>query len=131
MVSKLHKRVRRLLKEVLGSVIQEEVNVQKLFPDYPVRDQHYDLVIPSYNLVIECHGEQHRNITTFGEKDTEEAAVTLERQKQRDRRKEEIVWENGWGYIAVWYDELPKDETIAKETIKSKVQDAIGKIDNE
>lgn len=131
MASKLHKRTLRLLKEILGCAIKEEVNAKKLFPDYPARDHHYDLVIPSYNLVVECHGEQHRSLQSFGEKDTEKAVQSFHRQQHRDRRKEEVVWENGWGYMAVWYDDLPKDDEMAKATLKKKIMEAIERIDDE
>lgn len=131
MASKLHKRTKRLLKQILGCPIKEEVNVQKLFPEYSARNHHYDLVIPSYNLVIECHGEQHRSLQTFGEKDIEKAVENLHRQKHRDRRKEEVVWDNCWGYIAIWHDELPKEDTKAAKILKKKIMQAIERIDEE
>lgn len=131
MASKLHRRIRRLIKEILGTTIKEEVNVQKLFTDYPTRDHYYDLVIPSYNLVIECHGEQHFSIQTFGEKDINKAIENFHRGKHRDRRKEEIVWENGWGYLVIAYNELPKKDSEAKKIIVSKIQTAIKNIEED
>lgn len=131
MASKLHRRTLQLLKKILGCAIKEEVNVQQLFKDYPTRDHHFDLVIPSYNLVVECHGEQHRSLQTFGEKDSEIAVQKLHQQQHRDRRKEEIVWENCWGYIAIWHDELPKDNDEAVKVLKKKILEAIKRIDDE
>ncbi len=131
MSSKLHRRVLRLTKEILGTSIREEVNVQKLFPSYHAKDHHFDLVLPAYNLVIECHGEQHRSLQGFGEKDTEKMVVNLHGQKRRDSQKEEIVWENCWGYLSVWHDELPKDDTEAKKLLSKKIITAIERIETE
>ena len=131
MASRLHKRVRRLIKELLGSVISEEVNVQKLFPSYPVRNQHYDMVIPSYNLVIECHGEQHRNPQSFGEKNADKVMDNFKQQRYRDKNKENIVWDNGWGYVCIWFDDLPKDDVEAKKIIKAKIMESLERIEDE
>lgn len=129
--SKLHRRTLRLLKEYLGCPIKEEVNVKKLFPDYPANNHHFDLVIPSYNLIVECHGIQHRTMKTFGEKDVGKAIEKFHQGRGRDKQKEEAVWENEWGYIVVWYDELPKDDTEAKEILKTKIIEAIKGIEYE
>jgi G:T-mismatch repair DNA endonuclease (very short patch repair protein) len=131
MASRLHKRTLRLLKEILGTSIKEEVNVQDLFSEYPARNEHYDLVIPSYNLVVECHGEQHKTPSSFGEKNFEKVVTNFQRQQRRDRMKEEIVWENEWGYVVVWYNELPKEDKEAKIVLKKKVLEAINRIDKE
>jgi len=131
MSSKLHKRVLRLLKEIFGPAIKEEVNVQKLFPNYSAHNQHFDIVIPSYNLVIECHGIQHRTFQSFGQKNTEEALQEFYRGQHRDRRKEEVVWENGWGYMVIWFDKLPTDDSEAKTFLKKKALEAIQRIDSE
>ncbi len=131
MASKLHKRTLKLLKELLGTSVLEEVNVQSLFKDYPARNEHYDLTIPSYNLVIECHGEQHKYLSSFGEKNSEKIITNFQRQKRRDRQKEDIVWENGWGYVVIWYNELPKDNEEAKKILKKKVLEAIERIEIE
>ena len=129
--SKLHKRTLRLLKEILGCAIKEEVNVQKLFSEYPDRNHHYDLVIPSYNLVIECHGEQHYRPVSFGEKDAVKTVEDFHKGQHRDRRKEEVVWDNCWGYMVVWYNDLPKDDTQAKKVLKAKIMETIERIDEE
>ncbi len=131
MASKLHRRTLKLMKEIFGCAIKEEINVKKLFPNYPARNHHYDLVIPSYNLIVECHGEQHRTIQSFGNKDPESAVRTLYNQKHRDSRKEEIAWENQWGYVIVWPENLPKDDVKAKEILKTKALEAINRIDEE
>jgi len=131
-MSKFQKRVKFLITKVLGKVpISEEVNVKKLFPEYGARNHHYDLVIPSYNLVIECHGEQHRKLTTFGEKDIVKAKENFVRQKWRDRAKEDIVWDNDWAYVKIWYDDLPKDNDKAATLIKKEINSALDKIEDE
>jgi G:T-mismatch repair DNA endonuclease (very short patch repair protein) len=131
MSSRLHKRTLRLLKNIFGPSIKEEVNVQKLFPDYPARDHYFDIIVPAYNLVIECHGIQHRIPKSFGEKDSEKVLESFYRGQHRDRRKEEVVWENGWGYMVIWYDDLPKDDIQATAIIKKKAMETIERIDEE
>lgn len=125
-MSKFQKRVKDLLREVLGQItIKEEVNVRKLFPQYEAGNQHYDLVVPQYNLLIECHGEQHRTIQSFGKsKSKSNPMAKLMAQKRRDRRKEQIALENDWSYMVVWYDELPIDKQKAISVITEKANRA-------
>jgi len=121
-MSKFQKRVRDLLQELLGVVtIKEEVNVKKLFPEYPSYREHYDLVIPAFDLIVECHGEQHRSIQSFGEKDLHKVVTNLAKQKHRDTRKEEFALDNGWNYLAVWHDELSPDDEEALVALKVKI----------
>jgi len=130
MKSKLHKSTVTLLKKIFGSNLQEEVNVNKLFSSYPKKNEHYDIVLPAFNIIIECHGEQHRSLQTFGEKDIEKVATNLVRQQHRDKRKEEVAWENGWGYVIIWYDEFPEDEENAILFLKTKIKEAIERIES-
>jgi len=82
MASRLHRRTLKLLKEILGTSIKEEVNVQTLFPEYPTRNEHYDLTIPAYNLIVECHGQQHFKPTSFGGKEKgSETIIKFQQQK--------------------------------------------------
>ena len=101
--------------------IKTEVNVRKLFPKYPDHNHHYDIVVPSHKLIFECHGEQHFTIQTFGEKDLEKVVVSLTTQKHRDRKKEDVAWENDWGFVTVRYKELPKGEHEALILLKGKI----------
>lgn len=125
-MSKFQKKVRELLKKVLGPVsIKDEVNVNKLFPEYEARNQHYDLVIPSYNLIVECHGEQHRTIQQFGKSKIDDNPMAkLMCQKRRDRRKEQIALDNEWSYIIIWHNELPQNTEEATLFIIEKVNQA-------
>jgi G:T-mismatch repair DNA endonuclease (very short patch repair protein) len=131
-LSKFQKRVRELLEEVLGKVsIKAEVNVAKLFPEYEARNQHYDLVIPSYNLIIECHGEQHRTIQQFGKSRQEENPMAkLISQKRRDRRKEQIALDNDWSYVIIWHNELPSSDERATKIITDRINQAFNSQDN-
>jgi G:T-mismatch repair DNA endonuclease (very short patch repair protein) len=131
MKSKLHKRTKKLLKQLFGTTIKEEVNVRKIFKDYQYRNHFYDLVIPTFNIVIECHGEQHKKLKTFGEKDLGKTIIRFSRQQTRDIQKENVAWENGWGYLIIWFDDLPDDDARAKEILKDKIMDIIERIDNE
>lgn len=125
-MSKFQSRVKSLLGEIFGKIpIKEEVNVQKLFPEYESGKEHYDLVLPYSNLIVECHGEQHRTLTSFGEKDPGKMVSNFVSQKRRDRRKEEIARENGWSYLIIWYDDLQDNDDKARERLKSLISEAL------
>lgn len=131
MGSKFHERIRDLVKRLLGTGIREEVNVKKLFPEYSYTNHHYDLVVNSYNLIIECHGEQHRNITPFGNIlrtpiGGEKTIVDFYRQKHRDSSKETIARENDWCYLRIWYNDLPKGDDEAMEFLREEISKVIG-----
>lgn len=125
-MSQFQKEVLRLLRLLLKDIpIKTEINVKKLFLNYPDHNHHYDIVIPSLKTIFECHGEQHGVIRAFYEKDLEKVASKLTLQKHRDKRKEEEAWDNGWKYIVIGYRELPKDENEAMAFIKKKLLEGI------
>jgi len=110
--------LRELLKEI---TINEEVNVKKLFNEYPSGKDHYDLVIPTFKVIVECHGTQHKTKTSFGEKDPGKVSLNYTTQKYRDKRKREVAEANNWLYLTIWYDALPKKEEDATAYVKSKL----------
>jgi hypothetical protein len=121
-MSNFQQNVYNLLVSLLGSTrINTEVNVNKLFPEYPNKLHHYDIVIPSFKLIVECHGEQHRTITSFGKQDYCETERNFVLQKHRDKRKEEVALLNDWGYIIIWDKEFPRNELVALDYLKQKV----------
>lgn len=129
-MSKFQTRVKNLIESILGkTVIKEEVNVKKLFPEYEAGNEHYDLVLPYSLLIIECHGEQHRTLQSFGEKDPGKTVTTFVSQKRRDRRKEEIARENDWAYLVIWYNDLPADNEKAKAFINQSMINALSEGD--
>lgn len=126
-MSEFQKRVKSLAKKIVGlATIQTEVNVKKLFKEYSFHDHHYDIVIPSYKIIIECHGEQHRSLCSFGKEEGETSSVQrLVSQKHRDRLKEDTAWKNGWGYAIIWHNELSSNDEKALAFLKSKILEAI------
>jgi hypothetical protein len=127
MASNLHLRCKKLLKEIFGTTILEEVNVRKLFKGYKYSNHHYDLVIPLYEIIVECHGIQHKEFQTFGEKDIEKSLYRFQRQKSTDFEKKRIALENEWNYVSVWYNELPSDDSEAKKVVRTKIMDSFGR----
>jgi G:T-mismatch repair DNA endonuclease (very short patch repair protein) len=121
-------RIKNLLKEILSlTPIKEEVNVRKLFPSYGPHDHHYDFVVPMFKLIVECHGQQHGKPVTFGGSILD-ASSRFANQKRRDRLKEEVARENGWGYLIVWHNELPRSDEEAIILLKSKVLKSISEM---
>jgi G:T-mismatch repair DNA endonuclease (very short patch repair protein) len=125
-VSQLEERTISLLKEILGyTTIKREVNVKKLFPEYPGHLEEYDIVIPFYKLIIECHGEQHRSLVSFGKEKTWDTVQKLSGQKRRDKAKQEIADKQGWNYLVIWHDELPNKDDKAKEYLKKRLEEVL------
>ena len=124
-MSLFQRRIKKILEEIFGDVsILEEVPVKKLFKSHRSGRERYDLVIPSFNLIIECHGEQHKSICSFGA-DAITSYQRLIRQKRKDIAKEEVAILNEWSYAIIWHDEIPKKEEEAVDFIKVKVLEAI------
>ena len=60
--------------------LRQEVPVSELFTNYNNNRDRYDWVIPEYSLIIECHGKQHYELSTFGG-DTAKAEMNFITQK--------------------------------------------------
>ena len=124
-MSRFQARVLSLLREILGLVVvRTEVNVRDLFPEHYSGREHYDLVVPSLNLIVECHGEQHEQLVTFGG-DPRQSHTRLSRQRFRDRRKEETALSNGWNYVAVWYREITGNDEEDLALLRAKLERAL------
>ena len=52
-------------------------------------NKRYDFYLPTYDVIIECHGEQHYKQTN------RKGARTLEEEQQNDKYKKELALENG------------------------------------
>lgn len=123
--SKLHRRVLSLLPTIFGKAsIQEEVAVNSLFKEFKSKRERYDIVIPLFNIIIECHGIQHETMQSFGEKQGDKIRRNFISQKRRDSAKEQIAIENNWNYVIVWYNELPDADDEAANILRSKFLNA-------
>ena len=125
-MSQLEDRVVFLIRKLLREIpIQREVPVNKLFPKFRSGRERYDIVLPSMDIIVECHGAQHREIVRFGGQDAFKAYETLVKQRSRDRRKEEIALENDWRYAVIWYDELTGNDEKDVLLVKDKLMEAV------
>lgn len=101
---------------LIGSLLaQTNFKIQEELPVSAIADTKYrgwyDWAILDLKVVIEIHGEQHYQATSFGktspgEDKVEQAVSNLALNKLRDSNKERIATEAGWGYLAVPYTEL-------------------------
>lgn len=98
--SKQHIRARNLLKEMFPNyIVYEEVRLKgtKIFN----KDLYADFFIPTHDLLIEVHGEQHYKKTFFHKTNLEFIQA-----RSRDQRKRDWCELNNFTYI-----ELPSGET--------------------
>lgn len=106
--SRLHKAVGDMLKksEFTRTLnVYQEYPVNKVTPYFDSGREKFDWIILNWNVVIECHGEQHYFPVCFGGISQEEAKRKFEAQQLRDEAKKEAVTKAGWTYIIFKYDE--------------------------
>jgi very-short-patch-repair endonuclease len=109
-VSDFQNDVASTLKIILGRLpILQEVSCQRLFQEFPSHRERYDIVIPSLKIIIECHGEHHERIVTYGGRSLEESTFQHGHTKIRDRQKKEVAETSGWRYLALYRSKMPKD----------------------
>ena len=104
--SKLHKKVGNLLRsgETFIGIHEayQEYPVNRVNSIYPNSSHHFDWVIPSLKVVIECHGEQHYSPVAFdGNYDT--VVMKFEELKKRDKSKKMAALDADYVYIEVPY----------------------------
>lgn len=108
--SQLHQKVGNALKDTSSPFrnykIYQEYPVNKINPNYPCSAHRFDWVILDLKIVIECHGQQHFKIASFGGISKEEAVDKLDDQKVRDRNKMNAAIEVGFTYIEIPYKDL-------------------------
>lgn len=68
----------------------------------------FDFYLPDYDLLIEYDGEQHSQISRFGNKTIEEAQKDLEETQMRDRFKDEWCKNNNHKLKRISYKDYSK-----------------------
>lgn len=105
----------------------EENNIiytkEKTFDDCrnPDTNHHfrYDFYLPDYNLLIECHGIQHRKpYIAYKGMPMEEAIANFEYQKYRDKYKKDYAKNNKYDLLYIWYYELDNISNILTTKLK-------------
>jgi hypothetical protein len=125
-MSQFEDRIISLVRQIFGEVtIKRELAVKKLFPSYQSGLDRYDLVLPGLKIIIECHGQQHKKIVSFGKEDKLTAYKRFVHQKYRDSRKRDIALENNWSYVVIWYNEMRKDDEKNILLLKEKIFNSI------
>jgi hypothetical protein len=100
----------------------------KTYQEYPVQvvnsqfksgREKFDWVILDLHIVIEFHGQQHREPVCFGGISKEEAAENFKHQKARDFAKRIAAEDAGFSYIVFWYD-----EDITEDLLLERIEEA-------
>lgn len=108
--SSLHKAVGELLRNdptFENQDIYQEYPVDRVNEKYPDSSHHFDWVLPKLRIVIECHGRQHYDATSFTS-NVEEAISNFRDLKRRDKAKKEAALSAGFAYVEVPYFEEKK-----------------------
>ena len=93
--SSFHLKARELIQRLYPlHIIMEEVPI-------PGEKLYCDFVIPTLNLVVEVHGQQHYEFNSFYYRSKWEWAIA----KQNDKRKQEWLQNNNIRYCELPYDE--------------------------
>jgi hypothetical protein len=125
--SSYHRKMGELLEQMNfgGLGIYQEHVVKDICPDHPSPLDRFDFYIPSLNLVIEVHGEQHYKAATFGGISQQKADFNFAKGSLRDTDKALSAKKTGLIYIAFSY----KDK-FTEEVFDIKHKEAILELHN-
>lgn len=118
--SKLHRMVGDFLRGspvFSGYEAYQEYPVNKVNTSYEDSSHHFDWVIPKLSLVIECHGKQHYEVSSFGMSD-EEAIAAFKGIKSRDISKKEAALRAGYIYVTIPYTTKSLTDELLLDLIK-------------
>lgn len=104
--SKLHKTIGEILRthESFKNYNSfQEYPVNKVNKNYQYSDHHFDWVIPTLKIVIECHGKQHYEAVNFGGMSNEDAVSAHTDTVYRDKLKKTAAQKAGYTYIEIPY----------------------------
>ena len=123
--SKYHRAMGDLLEELslTGLGIYQEQIVKDICPSHTNSLDRFDFYIPTLNLVIEVHGEQHYKATTFGGISKEKASFNFAKGSIRDVEKANSAKANGIAYIVFSYK-----EKFTQENFFIKYKEAISQL---
>jgi hypothetical protein len=103
--SKLHKAVGDFLRSnnlFRFHKIYQEYPVVRVHSIYSVSSHHFDWVIPSLKMVIECHGRQHYEPVAW-DGDADKSIDTFHSLQRRDNQKKKAALDAGYAYVLVPY----------------------------
>ncbi|NDB81560.1 MAG: hypothetical protein EB127_02240 [Alphaproteobacteria bacterium] len=125
--SSYHRKMGELLEEMNfgGLGIYQEHIVRDICPDHPSPLDRFDFYIPSLNLVIEVHGEQHYKAATFGGISQQKADFNFAKGSLRDTDKALSAKKSGLVYIAFSYK-----DNFTQEVFDKKHKEAILELQN-
>jgi len=103
--SKYHKAVGDLLRTTFPYLqVYQEYPVNRVNVSYTESSHHFDWVLPSLQVVIEVHGQQHYKPTSWVG-DADQAQENFRSLKERDELKRLAALSAGYRYIALPYSE--------------------------
>ena len=125
--SSYHRKMGELLEKMNfgGLGIYQEHIVKDICPDHPSPLDRFDFYIPSLNLVIEVHGEQHYKAATFGGISQQKADFNFAKGSLRDTDKALSAKQTGLVYIAFSYK-----DSFTQEVFDKKHKEAILELTN-
>ena len=113
-------------ESVIRSILTKlsiEFEMQKRFDDLKGvggRKLSYDFYLPTYNLLVEYQGEQHKKPVVFKGTNKKTSLLSFKKQQEHDRRKCEYAKENNIELLEIWYWDFNNIEQILSEKIFSK-----------
>lgn len=119
--SKLHRKVGDLLREsdeFKNYDCFQEYPVNKIDEDYHTGSHKFDWVIPSLQVVIECHGRQHYEVVAF-DGNVDNAVIAFQETKSRDKSKMHAAMSAGYRYLVVPYT---REKTVTAEMILDMIK---------
>ena len=121
--SKLHKRVGdhiRASKTFGGYQIYQEYPVSKVNSNYSNNSHHFDWVIPTIKLVIECHGIQHEQPVAF-DGNIDNSIDNFHAIQARDLAKKNAALAADYHYIVIRHDEI---QLLTDKLLFDKIKEA-------
>lgn len=88
---------------------------QMYFSNWDIGIHYFDFYIPSFNLVLEFHGEQHYQFNSFFHKDEKE----FEYRKKKDKIKKDNAIKNNFNYISISYKLIDSLESVLNYVFNS------------
>jgi len=116
--SELHKKTFNILcKEFEHFIIEQEYPIT-VVSNGTRKTLYIDLLIPSLNVAIECHGEQHfKPVKHFG------GLEGFKNQIKNDKLKEEWCKNNGVALAIVKFDDKLTSSLVKKRILKATKED--------
>jgi very-short-patch-repair endonuclease len=106
--SKLHRSIGDVIKTspFAAHTWIQEYPVARVDSTFPSKRERFDWACPDLKIIIEGHGRQHYEPTSFGKGNDRTPEQLLQETQHRDEMKRQAAVSVGWTYIVIKYDEI-------------------------